>query len=358
MIRTWNPPGLSLFALALCALPAVAADEPAKKPPANKNKTTYTNPAETDADFPLQGEYCGTICWNGGQTAVGLQVVALGDGKFDGALYGGGLPGSGWDRGTRETCDGSRRDYGVQLIGYMGSFLLHDGRADYYNREGNFGGSLTRVARVSPTLGLLPPSNAIVLFHESNPKLDQFVNAKLTKEGYLHSGTMTKLPVQDFRMHVEFRTPYMPFARGQARGNSGVYIQQRYELQILDSFGLKGEFNECGALYRQTPPDLNMCFPPLAWQTYDIHFTAPRFAADGKTKLSNARLTLHHNGVAVHQDRSIRTKTGAGKEEGPQAFPINIQDHGNPVALRNVWLVPLEPTATGCECYCPCGPAR
>jgi hypothetical protein len=322
---------------------AVAADPPKK----DKGKTTYTNPANTDTDFPIQGEYVGRIRWGSESVTVGLQVIALGDGKFDAMLHRGGLPGAGWDRGTREKLNGSRKDYGVQLVGYPGSLLLEHGRAAFYDLQGNSAGYLQRTERVSPTMGSTPPANAVVLFSEHDKNLTQFNNAKLTKEGYLHSGTMMKMPVGDFRLHLEFRTPYMPFAKGQSRGNSGVYIQQRYEVQILDSFGLPGEFNECGALYRQTPPDLNMCLPPLAWQTYDLYFTAARFAADGKTKTQNARLTLFHNGVAVHNNREIPTKTGAGKPEGPEKFPINIQDHGNPVALRNVWIVPADAGSGG-----------
>ena len=153
----------------------------------------------------------------------------------------------------------------------------------------------------------------------------------------------------------------MPTARGQARGNSGVYIQRRYEVQILDSFGLEGVFNECGALYRQTPPDLNMCLPPLAWQTYDIWFTPPRFAADGKTKLANARITVLHNGVPVHWHREITAKTGGGQQEGPEPLPIQLQDHGNPVMFRNIWIVPAKGTRLSCNVpqqqYCdPCSP--
>jgi hypothetical protein len=140
----------------------------------------------------------------------------------------------------------------------------------------------------------------------------------------------------------------MPTARDQARGNSGVYIQRRYEVQILDSFGLDGAFNEAGALYRQTPPDFNMAFPPLTWQTYDIWFTPPYFAADGKTKLANARITVLHNGVAVHWNREITAKTGGGQQEGPTALPIQLQDHGNPVVFRNIWIVPLQ-TPTYCD---------
>ena len=88
--------------------------------------------------------------------------------------------------------------------------------------------------------------------------------------------------------------------RDQARGNSGIYIQRRYEVQILDSFGLPPVFNGCGALYRQQSPELNMSFPPLAWQTYDIYFTAARWDPDGN-KTSDAQITVMHNGVPIHR---------------------------------------------------------
>src|SRR4029079_19782543 len=122
-------------------------------------------------------------------------------------------------------------------------------------------------------------------------------------------------------------------------GNSGVYIQRRYEVQILDSFGLEGAFNEAGSLYRQTPPAQNMAPPPLTWQTYDIWFSPPTFADDGKTKTTNAHITVLHNGVPVHWHREITAKTGGGRAEGPEALPIQLHDHGNPVDSRNVWIV-------------------
>lgn len=131
----------------------------------------------------------------------------------------------------------------------------------------------------------------------------------------------------------------MPFARGQSRGNSGVYIQQRYELQILDSFGLEGVENECGGIYKQIRPQLNMCLPPLSWQTYDIEFQAARWSSSGE-KIQNARITAYLNGVAIHYQREVKAKTGAGKEESPEPRPILLQHHGNPVAFRNIWLVP------------------
>jgi hypothetical protein len=198
-------------------------------------------------------------------------------------------------------------------------------------------GRLAKINRISPTMGQPPPPGATVLF-DGRPN-ELLPNAKLTEEGLLLAGVLTKIPVDAFRLHLEFRTPFMPAARGQARGNSGVYIQQRYEVQILDSFGLEGVENECGGLYRQQRPDVNMCLPPLAWQTYDIWFTPPRFAEDGATKLANARITVLHNGVPIHAHREITAKTGGGKPEAPQPLPINLQDHGNPVAFRNIWLV-------------------
>jgi hypothetical protein len=129
----------------------------------------------------------------------------------------------------------------------------------------------------------------------------------------------------------------MPVATSQGRGNSGVYIQNRYEIQILDSFGLAPGTGDCGAIYRQVAPKLNMCLPPLTWQTYDIDFTAPKW--DGNKKTANARITVKLNGVTIHDNQEIKTKTGAGKPEGPQPGPIQLQNHGNPVFFRNVWIV-------------------
>jgi hypothetical protein len=207
--------------------------------------------------------------------------------------------------------------------------------------------SLAKVDRASPTLGLVPPATAVRLFDGSDT--GELSNLKIAADGLMEVGAITKRKFSDFRMHLEFRTPYMPAARGQGRGNSGVYIQQRYEVQILDSFGLAGEFNECGSLYRQTPPDVNMCLPPLAWQTYDIVFTAARFDPETKAKTSPARITVYHNGVAVHDDRAIASKTGAGQPEAATPNPILFQNHSDPVRFRNVWFVERaagEPTPT------------
>jgi hypothetical protein len=185
-------------------------------------------------------------------------------------------------------------------------------------------------------MGLAPLPKATVLF--ANGKANELQDAKVSPDGFLEIGATTKMPVADFRLHLEFKTPYQPTARDQGRGNSGVYIQRRYEVQILDSFGLDGAFNECGSLYRQTPPDVNMALPPLVWQTYDIWFTPAKFDEEGK-KTDNARITVWHNGVAVHDNREITSKTGAGQAETDKPLPIHFQNHGNPVQFRNMWIV-------------------
>ncbi len=165
-------------------------------------------------------------------------------------------------------------------------------------------------------------------------------------------GADLKPMFQDFNLHVEFRLPYMPEADGQARANSGLYLQSRYECQVLDSFALDPVFNGCGALYRFRKPDFNMCLPPLVWQSYDIQFTAPRWAADG-SKIRDAHITSWVNGVKVQDNVALPDKTGAGKQEEPILLPIRIQDHGDPVRFRNIWIVdrglalgefPIHPT--------------
>jgi hypothetical protein len=150
---------------------------------------------------------------------------------------------------------------------------------------------------------------------------------------------MTKESYRDFKMHVEFKLSELPAnVRGQARANSGVYIQRRYEVQILDSYGLESRNNDCGAIYLTKAPDTNACAKPEEWQTYDIIFRAARY--DGNTKTENARITVWQNGILIHDNFEIPNKTGAGRPEGPEPAPILLQEHSNEIWFRNIWIEP------------------
>ncbi|MGE5294901.1 MAG: DUF1080 domain-containing protein, partial [Solirubrobacterales bacterium] len=150
---------------------------------------------------------------------------------------------------------------------------------------------------------------------------------------------VTKDRFKDFKLHIEFRSPFMPAARGQGRGNSGVYLQGRYEIQVLDSYGLEGRDNECGGIYQVGAPMVNMCLPPMQWQTYDITFQAPRFDASG-SKTEDAIVTVVHNGVTIHDRRKLSGPTGGAMDDRiSEPGGIYLQDHGNLVQFRNIWLV-------------------
>jgi hypothetical protein len=195
-----------------------------------------------------------------------------------------------------------------------------------------------------------PPKDAVVLF--DGKSLDDWTKTDgKTKAAWklLEGGIMQvdggdniiskKILEGDFKVHVEFRVPYMPKEKGQARGNSGVYVQGRYEVQVLDSYGLKSKDNDCGAIYEVAAPRTNACKAPTIWQSYDIEFQAPVCENAKKTKA--ARMTVHHNGELIHKDVEITTdNTRAGLGGDPcKPGPLMLQSHGAPVQFRNIWLV-------------------
>lgn len=147
----------------------------------------------------------------------------------------------------------------------------------------------------------------------------------------------------DFQLHLEFWVPWMPEATGQDRGNSGVFLQGRYELQILDSHGAEPSLDCCGAIYKLAAPLWNASAPPETWQTFDVAFRAPILDTNGLI-VEHARLTVFHNGLLVHDNVSIRNPTdGALDPYEAQPGPLRLQDHGCAVRFRHIWIVPVEP---------------
>ncbi len=312
----------------LCStLLAIAADDP----------NTFLDAEKAGLDYTLQGEYSGEIKADNENIKVGVQVIAQGNGKFRAVGYMGGLPGDGWDKSPKVTVDSQAENGAVKFTVNDGAGTLKDGIISVQDSGGNKLGELKRMVRQSPTLGMKPPAGAVVLFDGSNA--DAWENGKLSEDKLLMPGVASKQKFQSCQLHVEFRLPFQPTASGQGRGNSGCYLQGRYEVQMLDSFGLDGKDNECGGIYSIKSPDLNMCLPPLIWQTYDIDYTAGTFDANGK-KTKDATMTVKHNNVVIHQDVKLdHATTAAPVAEGPQPGPIYLQDHGNPVRYRNIWIV-------------------
>jgi hypothetical protein len=206
------------------------------------------------------------------------------------------------------------------------------------------------------TMGAPVPSGAVLLFNGRDvsnwtTRSGQPAGWRV-EDGVLHvvPGTgdiMTQERLTDFVLHLEFRCPDMPEATGQAKGNSGVFLQGRYEIQVLDSYGwaVPG-LGDCGAIYNQFAPLTNACLPAMAWQTYDVAFRAPRGDEPGP------RLTVLHNGLLIHNNIQLPGVTGAAIDEELAApGPLLLQDHGNLVCYRNVWALPLP--LVGSTTYAP-----
>jgi len=300
---------------------------------------TWTDPAvagKEDPAFLIQGEY--GVAESG--QAWGAHIIAMGEGNFDAYLLEGGLPGLGYTREKARTkLTGKSAEGKTSLQSEDGKLTATiAGGKITLQRDGKPLAELARVERKSSTLGEKPPAGAIVLFDGSSA--DEWNKPEALQDGLLANlDISTKRKFHSYKLHLEFRTPYKPKARGQGRGNSGVYHQHRYETQVLDSFGLTGEYNETGGIYTISKPIVNSCLPPLQWQTYDVDFTTAEFDESGKL-VKNARMTVHLNGVLVQDDTDLPKTTGGAKLKiTPEPGPIYIQHHGNPVFYRNIWVV-------------------
>jgi len=210
--------------------------------------------------------------------------------------------------------------------------------------------ALAHDEKIDPTVGKAPPEGAVVLFNGKG--LDGWESRRGSRpaewtlaEDYLEvnrSGDIiSKQKFTDFDLHLEFWLPLMPDARGQARANSGVYLQGRYEIQVLDSFGIDPPGGgDCGAIYNFRPPRVNACIPPEQWQTFDISFRAPRFD-DAGTMTEPTNITVYHNATLIHDEVGVPEVSGSPLDrEQALPGPLMLQDHSNPVRYRNIWIVP------------------
>jgi len=364
-MKLWKTDAAACIVAVVCLLAGTiwaqesSADRAARRRKAMEERA-MRELAEAD---PVMGDWSGA--WeldDGGDYGTCVaQVVVLGEGRYRINLM------EQFD--TRmpaiASLEGTARDGAVVFTGpgnYDGRALRLEVKIADGGLKGTFDATeatgkieMERVVRLSPTLGARAPEDAVVLFngrdmsqwrHPGKPDGQdgcQWTPVGRAMEVKPGSGSIISRPVfGDVRLHVEFRTPFMPQARGQGRGNSGVYLQGRYEVQVLDSYGLEGADNECGGLYQVAKPLVNMCAPPTQWQTYDITFRAPVFDSQGNRK-EPARMTVLHNGVRIHDNIALPGATTAALGGDPrQLAGVYLQDHGNKVQFRNIWAVELK----------------
>lgn len=303
------------------------------------------------ANQAVQGDWEGTLAGDGWKDLPArAEIIGQPGNTYRALLYVG-------DMGAVELAGMSRQDVAV----FVGEFDLGDkGRfvASAQARAGELQGellsttdapgaklTLKRVVKESPTLGQEPPKGAVVLLGDGAAE-----DAWIAQPGNIVSGEMriggntyvSKLEYGDAKIHVEFMPPYMPNDSGQARGNSGVYVHGRYEVQVLDSYGDAPGVGTCGAIYSIAVPPAGACLPPGQWQTYDITFTAPKFDANGK-KVADAVISVLQNGKTLYDNMVLPHVTPGGiSGEESATGPLMLQNHGDEVRYRNVWVLPLD----------------
>ncbi|MBK1875997.1 3-keto-disaccharide hydrolase [Pelagicoccus mobilis] len=304
-----------LVSLSFAALAATLSAKPAPTP----TWTDASTAAKEHPGFDYLGEY------KKGKTA--LQVVPA-EGRFYLSIYRGGLPGAGWDGGRIKHEWVELDAIKARLKGFK------------------------KVDRSSRLDFPKAPKGAITLFDGTS--VEEWGNGKI-KNGLLQAGTKSRRQFKDFKLHLEFMVPYKPELplSHPDRGNSGVFALGAYEVQVADTFGLdespeawkdikqiKKPNTWCGSVYGLNTQNVNMCLPPLSWQSLDIEFTAARF--EGEKKISSARISVWQNGVLIHDDFVLPSGTGGGPR-GPRPEvaqgPILIQNHHNPTQYRNIWVI-------------------
>ncbi|HUQ71551.1 MAG TPA: family 16 glycoside hydrolase, partial [Planctomycetaceae bacterium] len=296
--------------------------------------TTTVTPAAIppDADFDVTGEYLSTIA---GET-WGFQVRRRDDGTFAIRLLQGGLPGDGWDQRTAYELSASMSDGRI-------AFDKNPRMAAAFEPDRIVGTNAVgeafvaeRTIRRSILLDKPAPPDATVLFDGQN--VDQWTAGQVTPEGLLLTGTSTKQSFRDFTLHLEYR---LPTDSAPSTASCGLLLQGRYEVVIADSFGSEATATSCAAVKGQSAPGVNVSFPRDQWQTLDVSFAAPRFDSSG-VKATNARCTIRHNGVVVHDNIELRTPNAG--EETSDVGPIGLGPTAvSGIVFRNVWIVETRP---------------
>jgi hypothetical protein len=308
------------------------------------------------ADDAFIGNYEGVLKADRSQTTKATaKVIAEGPAYYRVVIQGDPLaPG---DAPAQFEIYGVRQGAKVNLSGRANALSWHGAidedrlTADpgYYG----LGLELRKTTHTSPTELAKPPAGAIVLLPYSPgqaPDRSAWKGGswKPQEDGSLQcdpgkGSITTRQSFGDMKLHLEFWLPLMAESFGQGRANSGVIINNIYEVQVLDSFGLVPSAGDCGAIYDQTRPKVNASLPPEHWQTYDITFRAPRINDDGSVK-EKARVTVDLNGVRVQDQTPIDGATASHNNPRVNAAtgPLQLQDHGNRVRYRNVWLVVLN----------------
>lgn len=354
---------LAVFLLLFVGISFTEAQE-RERPKEYTSARDFVQDAALLSDFLMQGEYLCEIR----NTTIGLHLIADGNGKFRCVFYNGGLPGAGWKTGDARflgtaVIEGENglkfeinkvdsKDENIRLPELPFKFdatrrlpqRLQGPDRDFTvikvrisDQEATF----NKTQRSSETFNAKAPEGAVVIFDGTNVNMFQQgakINEVQRQTGNTLWAEATVKPFEQkpYTLHLEFMLSYMPTARGQSRSNSGLYIYEAYECQILDSFGLELADNHCGGFYQFKVPDINMCFPPLTWQTYDVRFTPPKY--NGDVKVQNARITVKHNGVTIHDNIELIKETPGLKREANEPRGIYLQGHGNKVQYRNIWL--------------------
>ncbi len=330
---------------------------------AQEKKNEYVSIDEVKAvaddyrDFQIQGEYV----WCSGDKVYACQCVADGDGNFTVVGFPGGFPGLGWHakearvyyKGGIEGNEVVLKPVKMDMEG-QNDLPIPDGHKDDVTKIDLAGTTMTfcvpgkpdRIAkkfvRPNERVGAFE-DGATVLYDgtaQDKTNTDNIASYRKINEetGAMFSEFVTKEleKGKECTIHVEFMLSFMPRAKGQARSNSGVYLYECYECQVLDSFGLRGENNECGGFYQQKRPLANAVLGPLTWQAYDFHVVPAKYE-NGK-KVSNAKVDVALNGILIHQGLELTGQTPGRKAEADEARGIYFQGHGNNVQYRNIWV--------------------